>query len=437
MTRTTAGHAIDRSRRVLPRLSVFETPFTPEAAAAVGADEAIDAGAVGGILEDLLATSSLVEEPRAAATDDQRYRLADVARAAASRELEAGPEGATVRQRHRDYFLDRVERLEPVLYEADQAAWLDVLEAEHEDLRAAFDFSVATGDGAAAVRLAAAMGRFWHMHGHLAEARERTARALTLAGSTASAAARTRAIDWAATFARYQGDLPAARSAFDEVLALQRSLGNELGAARTLHSLGLVARAGGDDELGGKLLETALADLRRLGSDRDVHNALHNLGDLAADRGDVARARALHLESLAIRRRVGAAVGIAASNLSLGTIALAVGDPATARSHFVDSVAGFAELGDEGGIAEGLRGLAAVASEARDADRTARLLGAAEAIDRRLGTVAMPSARRATARLVRWTRRRMGAAPFAAARRAGRAMATADAIAYASEPAAG
>src|SRR5918996_2340398 len=164
--------------------------------------------------------------------------------------------------RHDD-FLELAERTEPLLYEADQAAWLDRLEREHDNMRAAFDAYVSAGDGERALRLAAALGRFWHMHGHLSEARERLARALSLSDPSAHAAVRARALDWAGTFARYQGDYANARVHFEEALALHRAARNEPAVAGTVHSLGLVARGEGDDVAGRRLLEEALGALAR------------------------------------------------------------------------------------------------------------------------------------------------------------------------------
>jgi tetratricopeptide (TPR) repeat protein len=331
-----------------------------------------------------------------------------------------------------DELLELAERVEPFLYEADQAAWLDWLEAEHDDLRAAFDSYVAAGDGERALRLVAALGRLWHMHGHLEEGRRRTAQALLVAGESDYPATRAKALDWAGTFARYEGDHASARSLFERALALHEELGDESAAAGSLHSLGLVARAQGDDVTGRRLLEESLARLRKLEEWRKLHNALHNVGDLAADEGDYASARSLHEESFALRRKLGNEVGIAASLLSLGVIAGAEGDQASARSLYLESMNRFQELGDEPGVAECLEGVARVHHGQGLPERAATLLAAARAVNERLGVAKWDARQRSDEELVDDLRRRLGDELFDAAWQEGLAMSVAEASEYAS-----
>jgi len=326
-----------------------------------------------------------------------------------------------------DELLELAERVEPFLYEADQAAWLDRLEAEQDDLRAAFDSYVAAGDGERALRLAVALGRLWHMHGHLEEGRTRTAQALLVAGASDYPATSAKALDWAGTFARYQGDYASARSLFEQAKALHEELGDESAAAGSLHSLGLVARAEGDDVTGRRLLEESLARLRKLGERRNVHNALHNLGDLAADQGDYASARSLHEESLALRRELGNKVGIAASLLSLGFVAAAEADQGSARSLYLESMARFQELGDEPGVAECLEGVARVYRAEGLPERAAKLLAAAQAVNERLGMAKWAARKRSDEELIDDLRRRLGDELFDAAWRNGLQMSVAEA----------
>jgi non-specific serine/threonine protein kinase len=183
-------------------LAVFAGGCTLEAVEAVGAGDGVAADAVLDLLTRLVDQSLVVVEEQGGAA---RYRLLETVRQYGQERLEAAAEAAAVRDRHRDWFLELAERSEAKLITAAQGAWLERLEAEHDNLRAALGWSAERADAVALVQLAGALWRFWSGHGHFAEGRTWLDRALARADG-APAALRARAASGAGTLAWQQGD---------------------------------------------------------------------------------------------------------------------------------------------------------------------------------------------------------------------------------------
>jgi predicted ATPase len=163
---------------VLRRLAVHSGGCTLASAEAVCAD-----GPVLDLLTGLVDRSLVVRR-------EGRYRLLEsVAAFCLDRLREAGEEDA-VRRRHADHFLDLAERADPGLRGREQRAWLERLEPEAANLRAAQDTYLRTGAAGRALRLATALVWYRYLRGRLTEARRSLAAALDLGGSGGSAAAR-------------------------------------------------------------------------------------------------------------------------------------------------------------------------------------------------------------------------------------------------------
>ena len=196
----------------------------------------------------------------------------------------------------------------------DAVAWLDRLEIEHDNLRAALRW--ATGHGEVEIALPrAALSRFWQVHAHLTEGLKWLESALAWT-SDASITTRARALDAAGHLARDRADYDRAWMFYEESLGLRRELDDRRGTAPTLNNLGS-AQLRGDYDRAVALLEESLALFRALGDERGVALSLLTLRH--AVQGDLARATAHYEESLALFRALGDTRGIAASLSSLGT----------------------------------------------------------------------------------------------------------------------
>jgi tetratricopeptide (TPR) repeat protein len=235
-----------------------------------------------------------------------------------------------------------------------------------------------------ALRLAAALGRFWEVRGHIGEGRFWLARALA-AATPGSDGVRGRACVAAATLAQRQGDLAAARTSHPEALALARSGGDVAAEAMALHGLGLLDALAGDASGARSRYLNSLAIGRQLGSPSIVATALTNLGWLSYNQSDFPAARSMLEESLRIQRTEGLGYGAAWSWYFLGRLAESEGDLAHARACHEEGLALRRELDDRSGVADSLAALGSVALHHGDRTSARGCAEASLAVRRELG----------------------------------------------------
>ena len=150
--------------------------------------------------------------------------MLETIRAYAQEQLAASGETEIARDAHAAFFLALAEAAAPRLHGPEQLSWLERLETEHDNLRAALAWSLERGETETALRLTGALGAFWRVRGHLSEGRAWLDRAL--AGGTAGGggALRAKALQEAGTLAWCQGDYGAATALLEESLARWRTL---------------------------------------------------------------------------------------------------------------------------------------------------------------------------------------------------------------------
>ena len=416
-------------KSVLARLSVFAGGWNMEAAEAVCLGEMQTGGGVEewevlDLVTALADKSLLVSEQGQGRT---RYRLLETMRHyAADRLTERGEEDAA-QQRHGGYFLAMAEEAVPQMRGPEQGTWLDRLETEHDNLRAALAWAEADPDGAeAGMRLAKAMYRFWRGHGHLSEGRERLTVAVGHAGARDYPFARASALRVASSLAQVQGDLTSARALAEEALALFESTGHSQsgvgalltlgnvalmqddlagarvyyerclplyralddhgGVAKALDNLGVVMKNQGDLAGAVAVSEESLTHFRTLGDMESTANVLNNLGEVAYLRGQDAEARQRLAESLTLFRQVGTRNGHLVGTLCLlGAVALRQGNAAEARTLMAEGLTVSREIGDGWDGADALEAWAKLCLAEGNPTEAARLLGAAAQARRTLG----------------------------------------------------
>jgi predicted ATPase len=337
----------ESERSLLRRLSVFTGGWTSEAAEAVCAGEGMEGWEVLDRLTALVEKSLVVYEEH---SGEPRYRLLETVRLYSRDrllEVEGSGEG---RGRHRDYFLRLAEATEPHLPGPNPAPWLDRLEKEHDNLRAALAWSLEREEGAEGLRLAGALARFWDMRGHPAEGRGWLAGTLSLAAAREPDAIRAKALFGAGLLAYRLGDFPAARVFWAESLAIRRHLGDQRGAAEVLDARPDLASTWEQHEPATwALLEENLAAWRELGDPQGIAGALTHMGVGSAARGEEA-ARSLYEEALALYRELGNRRREADILDELGLLAFKQGDCSSARALHEQSLKIRRELGDRWGI---------------------------------------------------------------------------------------
>jgi tetratricopeptide (TPR) repeat protein len=329
----------------------------------------------------------LIEQSLVVAEDNgDRYRMLETVRQYARGVLEQSGEGSFWRKRHMEHFLALAEEADPHLIGNDQKIWLDRLEAEHDNLRAALSWSC-TAEGAAlsGLRMVAAVWRFWLVRGYRSEGSRWLSTFLDASPPDQDPLTRAKALNGAAALFKEIGDYAATRTAHEECLAIHRRLDNQHGISVALSGLGSLERELGNYTVAGGFYEEALVIHRALGRRWNEAIGLGNLGLVAYDEGDHARAHALYEQALEIFRELGDRRSIAMSLNNLGVAALNRDDASGAKQLHDESLAIFRELGDRWGIGTALTNLGKVASEQGDYATALQLLKEGLAIRQELG----------------------------------------------------
>jgi predicted ATPase/DNA-binding SARP family transcriptional activator len=338
-----------KEQQVLSQLSVFRGGFSRGAAEQV-------AGA------SLPVLSALVNRTLGRRNAAGRYELHELVRQYCAGHLAADPlTQAAVQKRHCDYFLSLAEAGGAKRRQVDQKEWLQRLEAEPDNLRAALGWALKQGEIELALRLCGAMGLPWVVHGHVKEGRRWVAEALAYQGP-APLPLRVKALKAAGRMAFEQRDLAAAQAFYEEGLALSQEAGDLSEAASLLNSLGNVAWARDDPGRAGELYDQALTVRRQLNDERGIANVLNDLGLVAMRLRQFERAAQLMEEGISLARSLGDQRALAASLFNLGLVTVRIeGGAARAAVHLAACVELSRELGYRKALAYALDNLAMLA----------------------------------------------------------------------------
>ena len=364
-------------RALFRSLAVFSSGFTLEAAEAVGSTGGIGA-------EDVLESlGRLVEQSLVTAGTDQdgggtRYGMLEPVRQYAGEKLEESGEAGLVSRSHATLFLALAERAYPEFRGPRQGEWMDRLERENGNLRAAMSWALAAGKVEIATRLGWALWMFWWLRGHKQEGRRWME---ALLEHNLSAGLRTIALAVAGQMTFTQGDYESCERYLQESLELARELGDAIRAAHAVYVLGLLALNSQDLETARSRLEEALnLYLETGGNDQMVAGVRSHLGTLMLIQGDHDQAAAMMEEGLALARKLGDRFSISNALYSLAQVAQARGDHDSAARRFEEGVTLSEEIGDRSNLGYFLEGLAAVTGVRGETERSARLFGAAEGL---------------------------------------------------------
>ncbi|HKW08426.1 MAG TPA: tetratricopeptide repeat protein [Candidatus Dormibacteraeota bacterium] len=361
-------------QRLFSRFSVFARGGSLEQAEAVCGPE-LDLDVLTGL--DQLADQSLLR--RMPDYDEPRLLMLQVIREFASEVLQASGEVDVLRDRHSAAMQALAAEARANLFGPDQKKWLDRLELDTDNFRAAFDWLTSRGDAKRAMLLAFEYWRFWQMRGHLREGRARVDAILAMPGARDDPAARARGLEAAGGVAYWQGDMEAAGAYYEENLVLARETGDPRTLADALYNASFPFQITMlDIPKAQKLLEEALPIYRSLDDERGYAQCLWALGQTHF-RGD-ANEKAIDPleEAIAIFRRLGDRFGLGWALYVRAILALRLHDTPTAKQDNLEALRIFVETEDVTGPVLILAGLAAVARDEGDPVRAARLAGAAQ-----------------------------------------------------------
>jgi predicted ATPase/class 3 adenylate cyclase len=463
---------LDEGEKLLfGRLGVFSGGATLEAMEAVCDAEGDLPTDVFEGASSLLDKSLLRQEEGAAG--EPRFVMLETIHEFANVKLEESGEVEAVRWAHAEYFLALAEEAEPMLWGAEDAAWLNRLEQEHNNMRAALSWAIAHESAELALRLSGALQWFWFAWGYYDEGRSWLEQAL-VKEDRASTAVRAKGLDAVGWLAHEQGDIDRATAAAEKGLKLSNEAGvGNVVVADLKHVLGETARQRGDYDLAMEFYDEGLKLYQEAGDRRGVAWSLGSLANAAGDRGDHEQAKRLYEEGLVLSRRLGGARPLGAYLLSLGYefllegnleraaelneeaealfrkqgrrgdlrhvlpnlgwVALLQGDHERAEAVHEECLVLCRDLGDRLTASESIEGLACTAGAKGEAGRASVLFGAAEALREAAGYQLAPRDRSLREPYLTAARSQVGEAAWSEAWEEGRSMQFEDALVYALE----
>jgi predicted ATPase/class 3 adenylate cyclase len=418
----------ERERMLLRRLAVFAGGFAAEAAEEVCGGETVLDGLAGLVEHSLLRRD-------VAPDGEPRFAMLETIREYATRKLRASNEARAVRARHASYMAALVERAGPDVPAGRDAAAYDLLDLEHDNLRAALDWAHGAARHDLELRLAGALWWFWLVRGHATEGLARLDAALVHAGATAGPAYAT-ALRARGLLLQELDRLEEAEADGRKLLAIADATEDVALRARAIDLLANIVNRRGDYERARRLNEEVAALYRKAGDAVLLSGALDGLADVALKQSRFQDAAALSTEALEIRRAIGDVAGVATALSNLGSALLGLGRADEAADLFAESLRNVQAIRYSEGIAYALEGLGAVAAALGRPKRAARLLGAADAALRASRTNLQAFEARRYEQVVAGLRDELGNEAFAAAWDEGKAMTPDDPSAFAlGEPA--
>jgi predicted ATPase len=412
-------------RALFRRLACFSGGFDLEAAERVGEAGEVGPGEALDVLSRLV-EKSLVASERSA--DDQvRYRLLEPLRLYALEKLNESGEAGTARARHFAHYVELAERAYSGRNDAT-AAWLSVLEREHDNLRAAIAWT--SRDPAQELRLVGALAWFWQLHSHYSEGREHLRRVMERGLDRTRESAR--ALWGASQLAVWQGDHGAALGPAEESLAIWREIGDRREIALALEPVAWAQFFSGDSKRAVQTFEESLAIARSERDERLMNRAALNICQVFVAEGDVDRTEPMARDALTIALRADEPREIHNAYHYLADCALIRGDAATAMNLYVESLKAAVRYGDRmEAIFELEGGAMSLAGLGRDV-KAMRLLGATlEERDAQNNRITMEFWERLKERYLTQAEARLGPEVSEREKRTGRAMGWDAAVTYA------
>jgi predicted ATPase/class 3 adenylate cyclase len=335
---------LDEGEKTLfARMAIFSGGRTLEAIEAVcDAEGDLPVDAFEGV-SSLLDKSLLTQEE--GPEDEPRFVMLETIHEFAREKLQESGEAEEIGRAHTRYFLALAEEAEPELTGAEQVPWMDRLEAEHDNLRAALSRSLEAGDAESALRIGGAVWRFWNVRGYLSEGRRWLESGLSV-GEASPVGVRARASLGLGYLALMQGAYTHAAESLQGSLSLYREAKDRRGEAYALCFLGWIAADRYELDRAEGLLEESLALSRVAGTARDVSVALNALAMLEVYRGEYERARAMQEECLRLAREAGDVQIIAVLTYNLGLTAAMTGEYERAKAAYEEAQELFCEVGD-------------------------------------------------------------------------------------------
>lgn len=381
-------------KKLFAKLGIFAGGAAFEAVEVLCADDYPPIDVLNGLAS--LVDKSLIRQAENQPNGESRFGLLQILREYAQERLAESGGLEIARRRHAEYYLELAERSEEELKGAQQTVWLDRLETEHDNFRAALEWGLENSllDGGSelapleiALRMAGALARFWEMRGHLSEGRERLTTLLQALIDREQfpmpVLAKTLLSIGRLTY--LQGDYAAAKPRFEESLELYRQLEDKANILVALKCLGDVAMRQSEYNVAKALFEESLALSQELGQKWDSASLLNSLGLLGWFQGDFNSALDYYGQSLILWNELGDKRGYAMVLSNKGAVEHQQGNFAAAVASNRQGNVMWQELGDRWGVGHALQHLGLAAYAQGDFETARRLQEESLELRRKLG----------------------------------------------------
>ena len=369
----------DNEQKLFRGLSVFVGGCTLEAVEALFSPDAelkIDVSDGLGSLID----KSLVSI-REGVGREPRFTMLEMIGEYAFERLKESTETQVVQERHARYFLRLAEEAEPELRGPQQMAWLDRLEMEHDNMRAALRWALENKAGEIGLCLVGALRWFWTLRSHHTESLRWGKAVLAMPAAQGRSATRAKALWSSGGHAWMLGD-PEARPILEESVSIWREIGDKCGLGNSLFMLGMTMLQQGQPEVA-LSLELESIDLLRAAGDKSgltlvlgavVHTMMTlDPSEVHGFRGDYKEFRALLEESTRLSRELEDKWSLALNLRNLGWLAMREGDYEEARPLMEESLALQWEMGSKHEAAATLSDLGQLAQLDGDLEKALEL----------------------------------------------------------------
>lgn len=339
----------ESEKSLFRRLAAFSGGWSLEAAESICSVE----GSGTSVLDDLarLVDKSLVVKEEH--DDEARFQMLETIRQYAEFKMFASEEVEDVKNRHRDWFMQLAEEAEPKLRTGEQLTWLNRLEMEHDNLRAAIKWSIEQKHVEQALRIPSALAYFWEIHGQDEEGRNWLNQAVTL---EAQSSERKYPYAWATavvglfSLSYYLSDVKNHKSRLEEALDIFRESGDTFKVGQTLYYLAYIPGLTGEPETARSIYQEGLNAYQSINDSWGMGQCLHCMAHLVEEQGNIEESRTLYNKSVELIKWAGDRFSLYHPVGDMGRLAAIKGDTKAAKDIFQESLQVFEELGSRGWI---------------------------------------------------------------------------------------
>ncbi|HKY54570.1 MAG TPA: hypothetical protein VJM08_09705, partial [Anaerolineales bacterium] len=332
----------ESEKSLFRRLAVFSGGWSLEAAEAICGVE----GSVS-VLDDLarLLDKSLVIKEEM--DGEARFHMLETIRQYAEFKMYASEEVENVKNRHRDWLMQLAETAEPKLRTGEQLPWLNRLEMEHDNLRAAIKWSLEQKHVEQALRIPSALAYFWEIHGHDEEGRNWFDQVLALEAQGNERKypyAWATAVDGLFSLSWFLPGGKDQKPRMEEALSTFRRHGDIFRIGRTLYHMAFIENLAGEYETAKSIFYEGLHAYQTINDQWGVGECIHCIAHQEESQGNIKKADALYNQSLELLKPTGDRWSLFHPVEDTALIALKKGELNTARMILEEGFQAFKEL---------------------------------------------------------------------------------------------